>query len=212
MRASLVSSSPALASIAIALAADAVLAHGGSDAQKPIVDDSAKTDWMTRHMAEEHHITTWDAESFFSLHDYNADGIWQVDEIQRTYGLLDPSNKDVSHERKEQVTRDLLALLDTDADSTVTLAEWKAFLAKGKTLPDMGTGPGHHGDDEYEYEMHHWAKYHDENTKLEDLTHPEDIEHFKKHEEEEKAAEAQQALDQKSIVEENIPSKFRRRN
>ncbi|PHH79129.1 hypothetical protein CDD80_5595 [Ophiocordyceps camponoti-rufipedis] len=214
MRASLVSSSPALASIVIALAADAVLAHGGSDAQKPMACllCSILTLPPLTFPAEEHSITTWDAESFFSLHDYNADGVWQVDEIQRTYGLLDPSNKDLSHDRKEQVTRDLLALLDTDADSTVTLAEWKAFLAKGKTLPDMGTGPGHHGDDEYEYEMHHWAKYHDENTKLEDLTHPEDIEHFKKHEEEEKAAEAQKALDQKSIVEENIPSKFRRRN
>lgn len=23
-------------------------------------------------------------------------------------------------------------------------------------------GPGHHGDDEYEYEIHHYEKYHDE--------------------------------------------------
>ncbi|PFH61845.1 hypothetical protein XA68_16076 [Ophiocordyceps unilateralis] len=213
MRASsLVSSPVALASIFIALAPNVVFGHGGNDAQKPVVDNSAQVDWMTRHMAEEHHITTWDAESFFSLHDYNVDGVWQADEIQRTYGLLDPSNKDMSHERKEQVTRDLMAMLDTDGDSVVTLAEWKAFLAKGKTLPDMGTGSGHHGDDEYEYEIHHWQKYHDEHTKLEDLTHPEDIEHFKKHEEQEKAEEAQKALDQKSIVEENIPSKFRRRD
>lgn len=24
------------------------------------------------------------------------------------------------------------------------------------------TGPGHHGDDEYEYEIHHFEKFHDE--------------------------------------------------
>lgn len=32
----------------------------------------------------------------------------------------------------------------------------------------------------YEYELHHFEKYHDENTKEEDLNHPEDIAHFKK--------------------------------
>ncbi|RDA94123.1 hypothetical protein CP533_6625 [Ophiocordyceps camponoti-saundersi (nom. inval.)] len=209
MRPSLFSSSVFFAVLAEVVFAD--------DAQKPLVKEA---DWMTRHMAgksgsnsalvEEHHITTWDAESFFSLHDYNADGLWQVDEVQRTYGLMDPSNKDMSRDRKDKVTHDVMAMLDSDGDSVVTLAEWKAFLAQGKTLPDMGTGPGHHGDDEYEYEIHHWEKYHDEHTKLEDLTHPEDIEHFKQHEEREKAQETQKELEQKSIVEENIPSKFRR--
>ncbi len=53
-------------------------------------------------------------------------------------------------------------------------------------------------------------RYHDENTKLEDLTHPEDIEHFKKHEEMELEQERIERLDQRPIVEENIPSKFRR--
>lgn len=28
------------------------------------------------------------------------------------------------------------------------------------------TGPGHHGDDEYEYEIHHFEKFHDESTSL----------------------------------------------
>ena len=74
----------------------------------------------------------------------------------------------------------------------------------------MQTGPGHHGDDEYEYEIHHWEKYHDENTQLEDLTHPEDIEHFRKHEEQEEAQERLDQLSRQAIVEENIPSKFRR--
>lgn len=28
------------------------------------------------------------------------------------------------------------------------------------------TGPGHHGDDEYEYEIHHFEKFHDESRSL----------------------------------------------
>ncbi len=28
------------------------------------------------------------------------------------------------------------------------------------------TGPGHHGDDEYEYEIHHFEKFHDESGSL----------------------------------------------
>jgi hypothetical protein len=111
-------------------------------------------------------MDSWDAGSFFALHDYNSDGFWQGDEVLRTYGLMDLSNKDVSID---------------------------------------------HGDDEYEYEIHHWELYHDENTKLEDLTHPEDIEHFRHHEEMEEAMERQDAMDQIPIVEDNIPLKFRRR-
>jgi hypothetical protein len=63
-----------------------------------------------------------------------------------------------------------------------------------------------------------WAKewgtdrprYHDENTKLEDLTHPEDIEHFKKHEEMEAEQERLEQLSKQAIIEANIPAKFRR--
>lgn len=58
--------------------------------------------------------------------------------------------------------------------------------------------------------LDHWEKYHDENTKLEDLTHPEDIEHFRKHEEMEAEQERLEALDRMPIVVDNIPFKFRR--
>ena len=89
------------------------------------------------------------------------------------------------------------------------------------------TGPGHHGDDEYEYEIHHFEKFHDESrslqtclffatlipwtdTKEEDLTHPEDIAHFRKHDEMDAQADYQEQMDQMPIVEQNIPQKFRR--
>lgn len=47
-------------------------------------------------------------------------------------------------------------------------------------------------------------------TREEDLTHPEDIEHFRKHDEMDAAAERQEQLDKMQIVEQNIPQKFRR--
>ena len=54
------------------------------------------------------------------------------------------------------------------------------------------------------------CRYHDENTKEEDLIHPEDIEHFRKHDELEDEADRVAALDKLSIVEQNIPAKFRK--
>ena len=53
-------------------------------------------------------------------------------------------------------------------------------------------------------------RYHDENTKEEDLIHPEDIEHFKLHDDLEDEADRVAALDKLAIVEQNIPMKFRR--
>lgn len=47
-------------------------------------------------------------------------------------------------------------------------------------------------------------------TKEEDLTHPEDIEHFKKHDLEADEDERLHKLDAMPIVEQNIPAKFRR--
>ncbi|TGJ87200.1 hypothetical protein E0Z10_g1534 [Xylaria hypoxylon] len=184
-----------------------VLGHGSHD-QKPIVPDDAN--WMVKHMAEEHHISNFDPSSFFTLHDFNSNGRWEVDEILRTYGLMDDSNKDVPLSKRDEYQRQLLNLLDTNGDGLVSRNEFMSFIASGKALPDLGTGPGHHGDDEYEYEIHHWEKYHDDNTRIEDLNHPEDIAHFRKHDEMEEAEERLARLDRMAIVPENIPAKFRR--
>ncbi|KAH8906736.1 putative calcium ion binding protein [Coniochaeta sp. PMI_546] len=199
-----------LSLIIFSLAGRTVLGHGdhGDHGQKPLVGEDAS--WMTKHMAEEHHISDFDAASFFTLHDYDADGNWEPEEIQRTYGLMDESNKHVTPERRVEISREVMGMLDVNNDGRVDQEEFKRFIAEGRTLPDMGTGPGHHGDDEYEYEIHHWEKYHDENTKLEDLTHPEDIEHFRKHEQMEEEEERQEAMERQAVVEENIPLKFRR--
>lgn len=161
-------------------------------------------------LLEEHHLDSWDEGSFFALHDYNSDSQWSGDEILRTYGLMDESNKNVPQSRREEIVQQVLELIDTDEDGFISRDEWQQYMQGGNTLPDMGTGPGHHGDDEYEYEIHHWEKYHDENTKLEDLTHPEDIEHFRKHEEMERQQEKLEQMEQMDIIVDNIPLKFRR--
>lgn len=103
----------------------------------------------------------------------------------------------------------MLDLFDADRSGTISQAEYTAGLARGLLLPDFGYGPGHHEDDEYEYEIHHFEKYHGDDAKEEDLTHPEDIAHFRKHDADEAQAEAQALADKLSIIEANIPSKFR---
>ncbi|KAH8816238.1 hypothetical protein F5884DRAFT_775491 [Xylogone sp. PMI_703] len=192
-----------------------VAAHGGGSHQKPLeVDPDA--DWATRHMAEEHHIANFDAPSFFTLHDFDNNGVWDADEILKFYGMEDETAKDVPKAKRDEIVREVMGMIDHNGNGQITMAEWMSFCTgnngqgpKG-VLPDFGTGPGHHWDLETEYEIHHWEKYHDENTKLEDLTHPEDIEHFRKHDELEAQAEAQANLDRQAIVEQNIPEKFRR--
>ncbi|KFA78432.1 hypothetical protein S40288_06414 [Stachybotrys chartarum IBT 40288] len=174
---------------AVAALAGLAAAHG-SHSPKPDVPEHAN--WMEKHMAGKY------------------DGQWQADEIQRTYGLMDESNQHIKPAEKDRIAKELLELMDTDGDSAVSKDEWMNFIKRGGELPDKGTGPGHHGDDEYEYDIHHWEKYHDENTKVEDLTHPEDIEHFRKHEQMEDEQERLEALDKIPIVEKNIPQKFRR--
>ncbi|KAK4697090.1 hypothetical protein P7C71_g934, partial [Lecanoromycetidae sp. Uapishka_2] len=182
-----------------------ILAHGH---QVPISDDA---DWATRHMAEEHHIANMDPSAFFTLHDYDNSAAWTAADIRRTYGLDDESAKDIAEEKKASVVKGVLELFDKNGDGMVEKEEWMdGWVKEGKRLPDYGTGPGHHGDDEYEYEIHHFEKYHDENTREEDLTHPEDIAHFKKHDEMDAAAEYQEHIDAMPIVEQNIPQKFRR--
>ncbi|MCJ1472461.1 hypothetical protein MMC13_001109 [Lambiella insularis] len=186
---------------------------------------------------EEHHIANFEPGAFFTLHDYDSSGGWTPDEVRRTYGLDDEGAKDVSRDKREEVTREVYRLFDVDKNGVVERAEWMDAVAKRVRLPDFGVsgsggtgrdgwttgderewrsdgggelGSGHHGDDEYEYEIHHFEKFHDENTKEEDLIHPEDIAHFAKHEREEAEAERLEVLNRHAINEANIPAKFRR--
>ncbi|KAF2747850.1 EF-hand [Sporormia fimetaria CBS 119925] len=197
-----------LTALIISLWAPTTYAHGGGDHSQIVVPEDA--DWATRHMAEEHHITSFDAGVFFSLHDYDDTGVWMADDIKRTYGLFDASTSHISELKKTGVVSAVLSIFDTDGSGTITREEFEQKWAQGERLPDFGMGPGHHGDDEYEYEIHHWEKYHGgDDVKEEDLTHPEDIEHFRKHEEEEARREEWERREKAGVVVQNIPGKFR---
>ncbi|KAI7970656.1 hypothetical protein EIK77_003056 [Talaromyces pinophilus] len=128
----------------------------------------------------------------------------------KTYGLLDSSNAHLTTDQKENVVREVLKLFNPSGSGTVTRDEWMSQTQAGFRLPDFGYGPGHHGDIEYEYEIHHFEKFHGEDAKEEDLTHPEDIEHFRLHDEMELAQERLEQLESMQIVEGNIPRKFLR--
>lgn len=144
------------------------------------------------------------------MHDYDSSNEWTADDILKTYGLKHESTDHISSVYKQKAVQEVIDLYDRDKSGTISFAEFTVGDAQGIKLPDFGWGPGHHGDDEYEYEIHHFEKFHDENTREEDLIHPEDIEHFRKHEMMEDKQERQEMMDRMPIVEANIPVKFRR--
>ncbi|GCB22035.1 uncharacterized calcium-binding protein C613.03 [Aspergillus awamori] len=191
-----------LATALLALSGSFVSAHGSHPDQPP------SADWATRHMQEEHHIDAFDAASFFSLHDYDESGAWTPEEVRKTYGMDDETNAGATEDRKSQALREVFTLFDPTNTGFITRDNWMRIIAEGTRLPDLGFGPGHHGDIEYEYEIHHFEKYHGEDATEEELNHPEDIEHFRRHDEEDLAMERLEQLESMQIVEANIPQKF----
>lgn len=155
-------------------------------------------------------ISNFDPASFFTLHDFNNDGVWTPDEVRKTYGLDDDSLSDVIGATKDEAVAKVMSIFDPDATGQITRPEFLQHIKAGKALPDFGLGPGHHGDIEYEYEIHHFEKFHGPDTTEEDLIHPEDIEHFRMHdmlEDEQARIDLEQS---QTIVEANIPLKFRK--
>lgn len=73
----------------------------------------------------------------------------------------DPTAIDVPQEKKDEIIREVMALMDHNSDGIIDKHEWLEFTGEGRkgTLPDFGLGPGHHWDMETEYEIHHWEKY-----------------------------------------------------
>ncbi|KAF3912407.1 hypothetical protein AA313_de0210119 [Arthrobotrys entomopaga] len=210
--------STTLLSAILAFAA-AVLAHG-SHGSAPHREELDHLDWGSRHMILEHHFDDFDPSSFFILHDFDQSHTWTPHEILRTYGINPVSGmayddtgheaKEIPYEKREEIVRSVFELFDYDNDGAVTKDEFEHGWGEGKRLPDFGLGSGHHGDDEYEYEIHHFEKFHGgDDVKEEDLTHPEDIAHFKKHEQDEEEEERWAREGKLKVIEKNIPSKFR---
>lgn len=49
-------------------------------------------------------------------------------------------------------------MIDRNGDKMISREEFISFCEKGGQLPELFHSIGHHGDDEYEYEIHHWEK------------------------------------------------------
>lgn len=114
-------------------------AHSGGhhDRQQQVLENQEK-DWATRHMIEEHHISNLDPGAFFSLHDYDSSSTWTPGEILRTYGLDDPSSRDVPESKRQEVVRGVLDLFDQNGDGVVSRDEWVVGWGRGGRLPDFG--------------------------------------------------------------------------
>lgn len=197
----------------------------------------ADESWQSWHMREEHGLEDFDSLSFFTLHDLDGSKTWTSSDILNLYGLLNKnevvgagdgmgaheSSVEITQETKDMVSKTILDLMDYNRDGIISEEEWQQFSKAGNTLPDFGLGPGHHGDYEYEYEVHHWLKYHAQDDPDVKIIHKEDIEHeqlYHAHENEEPHEEQkeQKVVKQVKIVRpvaygkvnlQNIPEKFK---
>ena len=107
---------------------------------------------------EEHHISNFDAGAFFSLHDFDNRGSWDFDDLYTTYGFKDESTASISTDLKSEAIHGVIKMIDKNGDGMVSREEFLQFCEDGGQLPELFHSIGHHGDDEYEYEIHHWEK------------------------------------------------------
>lgn len=146
--------------------------------------------YAARHMATEHHIDTFDTASFFKLHDLNRDGFLDTEEIEAIYGVHHAYSQQKSkdgeeHAQKAQtIVNAILSKMDSNKDGKVSLEEFeKQGLDALPNFSHLGAD-GHHYDMESEFFLHHEEMYHSTpETQTDDAyNHPEDLEHFAKHE------------------------------
>ncbi|KZP28919.1 hypothetical protein FIBSPDRAFT_917554 [Athelia psychrophila] len=189
-----------------------VLAHGGHGEAGEPVDPNAN--YAQRHMASEHHIDSFDAQSFFQLHDLNSDGIWDREEVEAIYGVhhiysQKKSKDDAAHQEKaDKITTTIFDLMDKNHDGKITPEEFE--LAGLDSLPDFKDlgAEGHHYDIESEFFLHHEEEYHStpETQTDESYNHAEDLEHFAAHESIELKEAEKEAKFQGITVEEALAS------
>ncbi|ODV61711.1 nucleobindin SSP120 ASCRUDRAFT_75684 [Ascoidea rubescens DSM 1968] len=147
--------------------------------------------WQQWHMIQEHNIQDFDPESFFHLHVSSDKSHLLEKDILNMYGLLrdkvvgkgdgmgkHDDSEGISEDEKHLILTKVLNLIDLNNDRKISFNEWLNFINNNGNLPDFGVGPGHHSDDfEYEYEVHHWNKYHQDDDPDVKILHKEDIEH-----------------------------------
>ncbi|KAK0455822.1 precursor to secretory protein Ssp120 [Armillaria borealis] len=189
-----------------------VFGHGHSH-DGPI-DGETLQEYAQRHMAKEHHIESFDSNSFFQIHDLDRDGYWNKDEIQAIYGVhhvysQKKSKDDIEHQQKaDHIVKVVLEKLDKDGDGRITAKELADVGLSGlPSFDDLGA-EGHHYDVESEFFLHHEEEFHNtpETQGDEAYIHPEDIEHFAHHEDIELKEAEKEAVYQGITVEEVLQS------
>ena len=97
-------------------------------------------------------ISSFDAASFFQLHNFGGSGAWDVAEILRTYGVSPKSPAEavqgsedwavrvVSDERRRELIDGVMTMFDTNRDGLISKEEYEEGVRQGKALPDFGAG------------------------------------------------------------------------
>lgn len=106
-------------------------------------------------------METFDAPSFFSLHDMDHNNQWYdsthrfgvdklicrtLSEVRLMYGLHDP---EIPSSRADEIVQSVFTLFNKGIDDTILKEEFVALLESGGDLPDCEFD-GHHGDEEWE--------------------------------------------------------------
>ncbi|GBE77520.1 hypothetical protein BKA93DRAFT_732448 [Sparassis latifolia] len=186
-----------------------VATHTGHDEPAP---GETVQQYAQRHMASEHHIDSFDTESFFHLHDLNRDGVLDKEEIEAIYGVhhvysQKKSKDEVEHQKKaDHIVNTVLRLIDKNGDGKITLEEFKQVGLEGLPNFDALGAEGHHYDVESEFFLHHEEQFHSlPETQTDDAySHPEDLEHFAAHDQIEREEAAREAKFQGITVEEAL--------
>ena len=87
---------------------------------------------------DEHHIGSFDAASFFNLHDYDGSNQWTPEDLLKTYGLRHESTDHIREDEKQKAVKQVIELYDRDHSGTITFAEYVTGEAQGIKLPDLG--------------------------------------------------------------------------
>ncbi|KAF9486393.1 precursor to secretory protein Ssp120 [Pholiota conissans] len=185
------------------------LSHDTHESAGPASGETIQ-EYAQRHMSSEHHIDSFDARSFFQLHDLNRNGVWDKEEIEAIYGVhhvysQKKSKDDIEHQQKaDQIVKGVLDRLDLNGDGVITPEELERVGVAGLPNFDGLGAEGHHYDVESEFFLHHEEQFHStpETQTDESYNHPEDLEHFAHHEEiEHKEAEREATFEGVSVEE-----------
>ncbi|KWU44074.1 hypothetical protein RHOSPDRAFT_18556 [Rhodotorula sp. JG-1b] len=174
---------PSIWSIVLVACAAALVELAVAHGDHAEIDSNPSATYSELHMAQEHHMDSFDIQAFFHLHDLNRDGVLDRNEIESIYGVhhekkrKGAKNLEVHTQQANEILDAVLEKLDQNGDGLLTMREFVDGGVGG--LPNF-KGVEHLG---HHYGAHE-EQYHNtpETQTEESYVHPEDIEHFMSHE------------------------------